>query len=111
MKNGDLSTLVHVGTVDAPEFKATTSTPDIIAPVVEKTKGLATRIAENATVSVPPVLPLSGAVRVADPARLSIQMTDETVLKGILSLPLFTGLIGLAALILAFSAMWYREGR
>ncbi len=111
VKNGDLSTLVHVGTVDAPEFKATTSTPDIIAPVVEKTKGLATRIAENATVSVPPVLPLSGAVRVADPARLSIQMTDETVLKGILSLPLFTGLIGLAALILAFSAMWYREGR
>lgn len=111
VKNGDLSTLVHVGTVDAPEFKATTSTPDIIAPVVEKTKGLATRIAENATVSVPPVLPLSGAVRVADPARLSIQMTDETVLKGILSLPLFAGLIGLAALILAFSAMWYREGR
>ncbi|WP_377290112.1 hypothetical protein [Rhizobium sp. SG2393] len=111
VKNGDLSTLVHVGTVDAPEFKATTSTPDIIAPVVEKTKGLATRIAENATVSVPPVLPLSGALRVADPARLSIQMTDETVLKGILSLPLFAGLIGLSALILAFSAMWYREGR
>ncbi|SIQ27027.1 hypothetical protein SAMN05880582_1011317 [Rhizobium sp. RU20A] len=111
VKNGDLSTLVHVGTVDAPEFKATTSTPDIVAPVVEKTKGLVTRIAANDSVSVPAILPLSGTIRTADPTRLTLQMTDETVLKGILSLPLFTGLLGLAALILAFSAMWYREGR
>ncbi len=38
-------------------------------------------------------------------------MTDETVLKGINSLPLFAGFAGVGLLLLAFSATWYREGR
>jgi len=40
-----------------------------------------------------------------------IRLTDETVLKGINTLPLFSGFAGLAALLFAFSAMWWREGR
>lgn len=38
-------------------------------------------------------------------------MTDETVLKGINSLPLFAGFLGLGLLLLALSATWHREGR
>jgi len=57
------------------------------------------------------VLPVRGSIRSADDQRLSIRMTDETVLKGINSLPLFTGLLGLAALLFLISATWYREGR
>jgi hypothetical protein len=38
-------------------------------------------------------------------------MTDETVLKGINTLPLFAGFAGVAALLFAFAAMWWREGR
>ena len=41
----------------------------------------------------------------------ALRMTDETVLKGINSLPLFAGFAGVGLLLLAFSAMWYREGR
>jgi len=40
-----------------------------------------------------------------------IRMTDETVLKGIDTMPLFAGFAGLAVLLLAMSAMWWREGR
>ncbi|MFB2550622.1 hypothetical protein [Ensifer soli] len=106
--NGDLSTLVHVGSVDAPEFKATVSTEETLRPFAEKTKGLVTRVADAA---VPPILPVRGSVRVADDQRLTIRMTDETVLKGIASFPLFGGFAGLAAVLLMISATWYREGR
>ncbi|AYG59803.1 hypothetical protein [Rhizobium jaguaris] len=110
--NGNLSTLVHVGAVDAPEFKAMISTTETLKPLAEKTKGLVTRVAgADGNVTVPPVLPVRGAVRIADDQRLTIRMTDETVLKGINTLPLFAGIAGLSALLFAFSAMWWREGR
>ncbi|MFK0162372.1 hypothetical protein [Rhizobium sp. NPDC090279] len=110
--NGNLSTLVHIGAIDAPEFKAMISTTETLKPLAQKTKGLVTRIAgANGSVTVPQVLPVRGAVRVADGQRLTIRMTDETVLKGINTLPLFAGFVGLAALLFAFSATWWREGR
>lgn len=40
-----------------------------------------------------------------------IRMTDETVLTGINTLPLFAGFAGLSALLFAFAAVWWREGR
>ncbi|MFP5076742.1 hypothetical protein ACLE20_05495 [Rhizobium sp. YIM 134829] len=109
--NGDLTTLVHVGTVDAPEFKATISTEETLRPLAEKTKGLVHRVAAAGGIDVPALLPVRGPVRVADDDRLSLRMTDETVLKGVNSLSLFTGLLGLAALLLILSATWAREGR
>ncbi|WFU07768.1 glutamine amidotransferase [Rhizobium sp. CB3090] len=110
--SGNLSTLVHVGAVDAPEFKAMISTTETLKPLAEKTKGLVTRVASSGGgVTVPPILPVRGAVRIADNQRLTIRMTDETVLKGVNNLPLFAGFAGLAALLFAFSAMWWREGR
>ncbi|MBB5576523.1 MULTISPECIES: hypothetical protein [Rhizobium] len=110
--SGNLSTLVHVGAVDAPEFKAMISTTETLKPLAEKTKGLVTRVASaGGGVTVPPILPVRGAVRIADDQRLTIRMTDETVLKGVNNLPLFAGFAGLAALLFAFSAMWWREGR
>ena len=110
--NGNLSTLVHIGAIDAPEFKAMISTTETLKPLAQKTKGLVARLAgANGNVTVPQVLPVRGAVRVADGQRLTIRMTDETVLKGINTLPLFAGFAGLAALLFAFSATWWREGR
>ncbi len=110
--NGNLSTLVHIGAIDAPEFKAMISTTETLKPLAQKTKGLVTRVAAaNGGVTVPQILPVRGAVRVADGQRLTIRMTDETVLKGINTLPLFAGFAGLAVLLFAFSATWWREGR
>ncbi|PWE56861.1 hypothetical protein DEM27_04215 [Metarhizobium album] len=110
--NGELSTLVHVGAVDAPEFKAMVSTTETLLPLAEKTHGLITRVTDAAgALTLPSILPVRGQVRTADPDRLTIRMTDETVLKGINTLPLFAGFLGAAVLLFAFASMWWREGR
>lgn len=111
VRNGDLSTLVHIGNVDAPEFQAMISTGDVLAPYAQKTRGLISRVANGDSVTVPDILPVRGEVRINDPSRMVIRMTDETVLKGIDTTPLFAGFAGLAALLFAVSAMWWREGR
>ena len=112
ISNGDFSTLVHVGAVDAQEFKAMISTPDRLEPIATATRGLLARLDNgNGGISLPDILPIRGPVRVTDESRMLIRMTDETVLKGINTMPLFAGFAGLAALLLAVSAMWWREGR
>ncbi|MCB5201316.1 hypothetical protein LH464_02340 [Neorhizobium sp. T786] len=111
VKNGDFSTLVHIGTVDAPEFKAMISTEETLVPYAEKTKGLVTRVADGDGVTLPAILPVRGAVRVQDPNRMVIRMTDETVLRGVNTIPLFAGFGGLSVLLFAVAAMWWREGR
>jgi len=40
-----------------------------------------------------------------------ISMTNETVLTGVNTLPLFAGFAGLGVLLFAFAAVWWREGR
>jgi hypothetical protein len=111
VKNGAFSTLVHIGAVDAPEFKAMVSTTDTLAPYAQATRGLVARVENGAGVILPGILPVRGTVRINDADRMVIRMTDETVLRGIDTTPLFAGFAGLAALLLAVSAMWWREGR
>lgn len=112
INNDGLTALVHVGSVNAPEFKATISTEETLKPWAGKSKGMVQRLADaDGDTDFPSILPVNGRVRVADPRRLSLAMTNETVLKGIDSLPLFAGFAGLAVLLLAISATWYREGR
>ncbi|MCM2291193.1 hypothetical protein NAC44_02470 [Allorhizobium sp. BGMRC 0089] len=110
--NGTLSTLVHVGAVDAPEFKAMISTPSLLQPVADASHGLIKRLDDgHGGVTLPDILPVNGPVRTSDGERLTIRMTSETILKGIDTLPLFAGFGGLALLLFALSAMWWREGR
>ena len=111
VRNGDFQTLVHVGAVDSPEFKAMISTEATLKPYADKTRGLVTRVASGDGITIPDILPVSGEVRVSDPNRMVIRMTDETVLRGINTLPLFAGFAGLSVLLFAMAAMWWREGR
>lgn len=110
--NGDFSTLVHVGAVDAPEFRAMVSTTETLAPISAESRGLTTRLDDgDNSIRIPDILPVRGEVRVADDRRMLIRLTDETVLKGVNTMPLFAGFAGLGILLLAVSAMWWREGR
>ncbi len=112
VSNGDFSTLVHVGAVDAQEFKAMVSTTEALAPVAAAAKGMVARLDNgNGGIRVPDIVPVSSEVRVTDNRRMLIRLTDETVLKGVNTLPLFAGFAGLAVLLFAVSAMWWREGR
>jgi hypothetical protein len=109
--NGDFTTLVHVGAVDAPEFTAMISTEQTLAPYAERTKGLVTRVANGNSVQLPNILPVRGEVRINDPDRMVIRLTDETVLRGVNTIPLFAGFAGLSVLLFGVAAMWWREGR
>jgi hypothetical protein len=107
--SGDLRALAHVGAVDAPEFRATVSTTGVIAPVSEETGGLTTRV--NATASnLPQILPTRSS-RINAGERIGLRASNESVLKGVRSVPLFGGFLGLALMILALGATWFREGR
>jgi hypothetical protein len=110
--NGEFTTLVHVGAVDAPEFKAMISTTETLAPLAAETKGSVHRVADNdGRLTLPDILPVRGEVRVPDNNRMLISMTNETVLTGVNTLPLFAGFAGLGVLLFAFAAVWWREGR
>ena len=112
VKNGDLTTLVHVGAVDAPEFKSIISTPAVLEPVAKATGGSIRRIANVAgAISVPDIVPVRANGEMSGAGWIGLVKTSETQLLGVSRLPLFSGLLGLALLIAAISAMWWREGR
>ena len=112
VRNGELSTLVHVGAVDAPEFKSIISTPALMQPVADATKGAILRMASaSGSISAPDIVPVRANGEMAGNGWIGLVKTNETQLIGVSRLPLFSGLLGLALLIAAISAMWWREGR
>src|SRR5690606_31983938 len=50
--NGDLTTLAHVGPINAPEFQDTVSTAEILQPVAETSRGSIRRIGKTASGSL-----------------------------------------------------------
>jgi hypothetical protein len=112
VRNGDFTTLVHVGAVDAPEFREMVSTTEKLQPLATASKGIVKRLDDGAGgITIPQILTVNGKVRLDDPDRMVIRMTDETTLKGVTSLPLFAGFLGLGLLALALGSTWWREGR
>ncbi len=107
--NGDMRTLVHVGAVNAPEFAATVSTTERLAPLSAETGGIVRRVAQGNDIDLPSILPVRGQPRGGD--RLMLSVTEETELQGVDRIQLFGGFFGLALLFLALGSMWYREGR
>ncbi|MGL4491109.1 MAG: hypothetical protein ACRCU5_16845 [Rhizobiaceae bacterium] len=112
VSNGDLTTLAHVGPLDAPEFKSIISTPSLMQPVATATKAAVRRLSDaSGNVSVPDIVPVSQTGDASGTTWLGLRRTNETELLGISRLPLFSGLLGLALLLAAIASMWWREGR
>jgi hypothetical protein len=110
--DGKLTALAHVGAVNAPEFRATVSTTEKLAPITDETHGIDRRVVNaDGSVDVPSVLPVDGTVRSAGGDRMALQTSRESILKGVDRIPLFAGFLGLAILLLALGSTWYREGR
>ncbi|MCP4318755.1 MAG: hypothetical protein GY789_22860 [Hyphomicrobiales bacterium] len=111
VENSDMSTLVHVGAVNAPEFAATVSTTERLKPLTSETGGTVQRVSVDGTsISLPSILPIKGTPRSSD-GRLVLKVTRETELKGVNRIQLFAGFFGLALLFLMLGSAWYREGR
>ena len=63
-----------------------------------------------AATDLPQILPTRSA-RIDAGERMGLRASNESVLKGVRSVPLFGGFLGLALMILALGATWFREGR
>ena len=113
IKNGDYETLAHVGPVDAPEFSDSISTPDRLAPLADATGGSVHRVraSANSSVQVPAITAVGAGRSASGNDWIGLRETSDTQLKSVNRLPLFSGLVALAALLFIFGSMWYREGR
>jgi hypothetical protein len=114
--NGDLTTLAQVGAVNTREYQAVVSTPDLIAPLAKSTGGTALRVAGLGGVTLPSIVPVSGtagagAGSAAGADWIGLRPTNDTLLKSVSRQPLFAGFAGLAVLLMALGAVWWREGR
>ena len=109
----DLTTLAHVGPVNAPEFEGTVSTTDILEPVAEATGGIVRRIETGLTgnLQIPNVVPVRPGAETAGRDWMGLRQTDDSVLRSVSRVPLFAGFFGLALLLMAIGSMWWREGR
>ncbi|MBL8580922.1 MAG: hypothetical protein JNL61_01680 [Rhizobiaceae bacterium] len=110
--NGDLSALAHVGPVNAPEFADTVSTTEVVRPFAEATGGSIRRLtAQGSSIALPNIVPVRATGEASGRDWIGLRTTDDSVLKSVSRVPLFGGFFGLALLMLAMGAMWYREGR
>ena len=110
--NGDLTTLAHVGPVNAPEFAETVSTEDMLKPVADATGGSVRRLEGFAGgISVPGIVPVRATGQASGRDWIGLRTTNDSVLKSVDRVPLFGGFFGLALLLLALGSMWWREGR
>ena len=111
--NGDLSTLAHVGPVNAPEFADVVSTAGKLKPVAEAAGGSVRRLAgtDPGGVKLPSVVPVRAGGDASGSDWIGLRNTQDSVLKSVRSVPLFGGFLGLGVLLLALGGMWYREGR
>ncbi|WP_420962578.1 hypothetical protein [Brucella sp. IR073] len=112
--NGDLSTLAHVGPVDAPEFADSVSTMAKLEPLASETGGSVRRLRPEAgqtSIDVPSIIAIRGSGAASGANWIGLRETGDTALKSVNRLPLFSGFLALAAMLLVLGGMWYREGR
>lgn len=108
--NGDLTALTHIGPPNPKEFSNVISTEKLLKPIVEKTGGKIMRVSKNAD-DLPRILSVRNGTNAKGNGWIGLRNTHATILKGVNQISLFSGLFGLALLILSFAAVWTREGR
>lgn len=112
--NGDLNTLAHVGPVDAPEFADSVSTVARLEPLAAETGGSVRRLhqqADQAEIETPGIIAVRETGAASGNSWIGLRETGDTALKSVHSIPLFSGFLALAAMLLVLGGMWYREGR
>ncbi|MEP4256535.1 MAG: hypothetical protein ABJ374_17170, partial [Nitratireductor sp.] len=60
---------------------------------------------------MPGIVPVRAGTEASGRDWIGLRTTRDSVLKSVNRVPLFAGFFGLALLLFAFCAMWYREGR
>lgn len=106
--SGDFTALAQVGPANPRELAAVVSTTQLLTPIVEATSGSIQRIEDD---GIPRLIQISANATTSGRGWAGLVNSNASVLNGVFRIPLFTGLIGLALLLLGFASMWFREGR
>jgi hypothetical protein len=115
---GVLTAVAHAGIEDAREMNEVTATDEKLKPLVEATGGgvfwtrgggLLSSIGSG--VDVPRISMLANARVLAGSGWLGLKDREAFVTRGVKLIPMFTGFLALAALLLLLAATWWREGR
>jgi len=105
--SGEFTALAQVGPANPRELAAVISTTELLQPIVDATSGSIQR----ATEGIPRLIQVGQNATTSGRGWAGLVNSNASVLNGVYRIPLFTGLIGLALLLLAFASMWFREGR
>jgi hypothetical protein len=110
-EDGKLTALAHIGPANPAEFQDVISTTERLKPIAEATGGSVRRLADGSGMALPRVTPVSSRAPAAGRDWIGLRRSEASVLKSVDQLPLLGGLLGLALLVGAFAALWYREAR
>ena len=99
--------LTHVGPANPREFTQVVSTTKLLNPLLSQTGGAVIRATNT---NVPRIIAVGTTSSTSGKGWIGLHNTNTTLLKGVNSLPLFSGLLGLALLLLTMAGMWAREG-
>ena len=108
ISDGEHTTLAQAGPANPKELANVVSTPQLLRPITNATRGSISRISEN---KIPRVLSVSTTGSASGPGWIGLRDRKASTLDSVKRYPLFAGLLGFALLITAFALMWFREGR
>jgi hypothetical protein len=108
VENGELRALTHVGPANPREFANVISTTKLLEPLLKQTGGSIIRAAKGV---MPRLIPVGTQSNSSGKGWIGLRNTNATLLKGVNTIPLFGGLLGLSILLLVLAGMWMREGR
>ena len=116
---GQLHAVAHAGIEDAREMSEVTATDDKMKPLVDATGGgmfwtrgggLLSSVSAS-SVELPRISMLANARVLAGSGWLGLKDREAYVTRGVKLIPMFTGLLALAALLALLALTWWREGR
>ena len=106
--NDALRALTHVGPANPREYGDVVSTTELLGDLLKADLGSVRRANES---DVPRIVPIRPGANASGRGWIGFRDNQASLLIGVNRIPLFSGLLGLALLILALAGMWAREGR
>ncbi|OJJ10765.1 MULTISPECIES: hypothetical protein [unclassified Roseibium] len=110
--DGEMNALIHVGPQNPREYTNVLSDTEVLSPVTDATGGAVQRLRDvGGDIDLPRVISMRQSASYEGNGWIGLKQTEASLLNGVDRFPLLIGLLGLAILLGAVSATWYREGR
>ncbi len=107
LADGKLVSVAAAGSADAREMASLVATASVLAPVAAATGGSVNWLEDG----LPQFVKVDQGRQAAGNGWIGLRSNDAHRVLAVSDTPLFATLLSLGVLLLAFSAMWYREGR